>query len=122
MDVSGFEAKWKMGTVTPTTISSLSRETLRVQVAATQDGKLVDPTTGDVEFAFVSSGNPDSWNTGEFCSDVDQEKFFAEIIVGQTEDPTPSGIDLAVGTHTVWVRVTLDSEVVVKNVGKLKVI
>lgn len=96
--------------------SSLSREFVRVPVAATEAGATVDPTSDTVEFAFTASGEPGpaDWVVGEW--ETADSTYFARVLVG------PGGTkELADGRWFVWLRITGATEAPVENVGTITI-
>jgi hypothetical protein len=104
------------------TISSLSKEYVRVRVAAKNAGAVVNPTADVVEMAFTLADaeptTPD-WKTASWETDAatEPDTYFARCLVG------PGGtVTLADGTYQVWVRVTDSPEIPVKKSGVLVVV
>lgn len=104
----------------PVSFSVLATQYVKCQISATEAGVTSDPSTGTVEFAFISEANngssptsgdwkSGSWETGTFGG------YWGRCLVG----PTGGVIALPVGSYDVWVRVTKSPEVVVKMVGTL---
>jgi hypothetical protein len=100
-------------------ISSLSTEYVVVPVNAVFDGTLYDPTGDVVQFAFtVGYGvQPSVWYTGEWDTNPVQGYWYnAKVLVGPS-----SPVVLAQATYTVWVKITDDPEIPVRQVGTLTV-
>lgn len=101
------------------TISSLSKEYVRVRVTAREDGAVVNPTADTVEMAFTASEAEPSggdWKTAEWETDANTEPdtYYARCLVG------PGGtVALTDGTYRVWVKITDSPEIPVKRSGLL---
>lgn len=99
--------------------SALSREYVRVVVAAKDSGHTVDPTPDQVFLAFMTAkGRPQSsdWRTANWEVDatVTPNVYYARCLVG------PGGsVDLDAGTYTVWVKVSANPEIPIRSVGLL---
>lgn len=93
-------------------VSALTEEFIRVPVSATEDGEAIDPTTGDVAFAFVEAGDPEAgdWQAGTW-EEASGSQYFARFLTGT----------LAEGRYWVWLRVTKGPETVVRRCGVLVV-
>lgn len=105
------------------TISSTSREYVRLPVAATLDGIAQDPTADTVEFAAVAVGaEPSSWTAGQWETDTttDPDTFWARILVSGTAGG--GTLALADGTYDLWIRVTDSPERPARRVGTLIVV
>jgi hypothetical protein len=101
------------------TISSLSTEYVQVPVSAVVSGGIVDPTSDPVQFAFMVTGNPSTgdWHTGSWTT-IAPTTYIAQILVG----PGNGGVVLTAGsTYAIWVKVTDNPEVPVRQVGLLKI-
>jgi hypothetical protein len=99
-------------------ISSLSTEYVLVPVNAVFDGEIFDPTGDTVQFAFtIGYGvKPSVWVQGYWDVNPVQGIWYnAKCLVG------PSGTMLAAGTYTVWVKITADPEIPVRQSGTLVV-
>lgn len=101
--------------VAPPKFSTLSTRFVKCWVSVTQSGAQIDPTTGTVEFAFVTDGTtPGSsdWKAGSWESTGFE--YLARCLVG------PSGvISLTAGTYDVWIRYTKAPESIVESIGHL---
>jgi hypothetical protein len=103
------------------TVSSLTTEYVRVQVAVKDSGEFVDPTSDLVQMAFPLPGVEPSggdWQAASWESDVGTTppSYFARCLVG------PLGtVILADGTYDVWVKITDTPEIPVRKVGALVV-
>lgn len=97
--------------------SILATTYMRCTVSATDSGSPVNPTTGTVEFAFLTNeSNPASgdWHAGVWETAGDE--YLGRILLG------PNGTyDLAVATYNVWIRVVYSGETVVENIGEFYV-
>lgn len=103
----------------PVSFSVLATQYVKCQISATEAGVTSNPSTGTVEFAFISEVNngtsptsgdwkSGSWETGS------NGGYWGRCLVG------PAGVTtLPIGSYDVWVRVTKSPEVVVKHVGTL---
>ena|SRR5579859_1813147 len=104
-------------------ISSLSNEYVRVPIAATNAGAVVDPSTDTVVLAFVAEGaTPVSgdWKAGTWELDTTTTPtttFYARALVGSA-----GVITLAAGVFDTWVKVSDNPEAPVKKAGPLRVI
>lgn len=101
------------------TLSSLSTEYVQVPVSATAAGVPVNPTSDQVQFAFMPTGNPAGadWHLGSWET-IAPDTYLAQILVG----PGSGGIPLAAGTtYQIWVKVTDNPEQPVRQVGLLKI-
>ena len=91
------------------TLSQLasSTEPVQLQVAATLNGAAYNPTADAVAIAFILDGQPEpapasaSWQAATWETDPGPT-FWASILVG----PLNGGVNLAVGTYVVYVKVT----------------
>lgn len=96
-------------TCEPLRISSLTKEYVRVPVAAREGSDDVDPTATTVVMAFTLDGaEPSSWQTAswETDADTDPDTYYARCLIG------PGGtITLTEGSYTVWVKVTDSPEI-----------
>lgn len=102
-------------------ISSLSTEYIQVEVTATVNGSSPYNPTGDqVQMAFIASGNPESgdWHTGAWqtLSSSAGPVYLAQCLVGPS-----GGVALLAGTYGVWLKVTDNPEIPVRQVGILQV-
>lgn len=98
------------------TISSLSKEYIRVAVSAKESGTAVDPTSDTVTMAFVTTDEPVSGDFKTASWETDNGKYYARCLVG------PGGtITLSDGLYSVWVKVTDSPEVPVLKAGTLMV-
>jgi hypothetical protein len=96
----------------------LSKEFVKVPVAATLNGVGYDPSGDVVSLAFVVRGGPDpaggDWVSGSWEPDG-SGGWLARTLVG------PGAKVLPVGTYEVWVKVADNPEVPVRSVGVLQV-
>lgn len=107
-----------MSDPTPITrISALSLERVKVEVAATVNGVAYNPTVDTVVMAFKRpKDTPDTadWKTASW--ETIAGKYYARALVG------PGGvIELTAGRWDVWVKVTDNPEVPVKDAGQIEV-
>lgn len=89
------------------TMSSTSRQYLRLPVSATWQGVTQDPTGDTVEFAAVPPGSePSTWTAGSWETDTttDPDTHWARILVSGTAGG--GTLALADGTYDLWIRVT----------------
>lgn len=101
------------------TISSLSTEYVQVPVAATAAGVAINPTTDVVQFAFMATGSPGTtdWKLGSWQT-IAPNTYLAQCLVG----PGSGGVPLTAGTtYSIWIKVTDNPEVPVRQVGLLKI-
>ncbi len=108
-------------TGTSVTLSVLSTEYLRVPVYAKVAGKFVSLANATVHMAIIGPAPTASpvtgdWFLGAWDYDSTLETYFAQSLIG------PSGHSVTVGTHSVWLKVTLSPEAVVRRVGTLVVV
>ena len=99
-------------------VSSLSLEFIRYAVKAIVNGVSPYNPTGDVvRFAFTTGPNvaPTTWYVGSWETSAGPV-YIARCLVGPAGAAT-----LAVGTYTVWLKITDNPEVPVRQVGQLKV-
>ena len=118
-------SKWSIGgVVVPNPdipLSSLSLEYVRVPVTATANGNAVNPTGDTVKMAFLQgvSTQPQvsDWQTASWDTPTGTGTYFAQCLVG------PSGtITLTAGTWYVWIQITDNPEIPVRQVGVLQVV
>lgn len=85
-------------------ISKLTKEYVRVPVAAKENGVVVDPTNPvlTVEMAFTTGADPSVWSAAGW--ETDGTTYFARILVGGPS--TGAAVELAAGTYVAWVRIT----------------
>lgn len=99
-------------------LSVQATEYIKVQLSAVESGQVVDPTFGTAQFAFVTENEaPESgdWITGSWETWVNT-KYYARCLVG------PLGaITLPVGSYDIWIKADLDPELVVTQIGYLRV-
>jgi hypothetical protein len=99
-------------------ISRLSVEFVIVPVNAVFDGVTYNPVQDTVQFAFTVGYGilPTVWYTGSWDVNAVQGIWYnAKILVG----PSPSAVQLSPGTYTVWVKITDNPEVPVRQAGSL---
>lgn len=100
------------------TISSLSTEYVQVPISATAAGTPVNPTSDQVQFAFLATGNPTTsdWVLGSWET-IAPNTYIAQCLVGPA-----GGVTLTAGTtYTIWIKVTDNPETPVRQVGLLKI-
>lgn len=103
-------------------ISALSTEYVEVPVRATSGGLPYNPTADAVQMAFIagwtepqnSDWQPASW---AWTTPVTGTWYAAQCLVG----PQNGGFDLAIGTYNVWVKITDNPAVPVRNTGTLTI-
>jgi hypothetical protein len=99
-------------------ISSLSTEYVVVPVNAVDDGVVISPTSDPVQFAFTTGYGvkPSVWISGQWDPNPVQGIWYnAKCLIG----PGPGGTVLAAGTYTVWIKVTGDPDIPVRQSGTL---
>lgn len=99
-------------------ISTVSKEYIKVPVAYTVAGVVSDPTALVVELAFpLKDVDPvtGDWKTGSWESA--NARYWARLLVG----PGSTFGALARGDYDVWVRVTATPEVPAMKAGRLQV-
>jgi len=97
-------------------IAAISTVYLPANISASIGGISFNPTSDEVDFAFISgSAKPQSgdWNTGSWI--VGGPPYIAEILIG----PENSGLVLPVNSYTVWCRVVATPQVPIFPVGTL---
>ena len=101
-------------------ISALSTTYVQCRVSATEAGVASNPTSGTVEFAFVSETDDNeapassAWVDGSW--DTGTSDYWAKCLVG------PDGAtELPVGSYDVWIKVTKSIETVVDKIGVLSI-
>lgn len=102
-------------------ISALSVEYIRVPVASTLNGAVINPTTDAVQMAFPLHGVAPitaDWKTATWETDtvVTPNVYYARCLVG------PGQTVLATGFYDVWVAITDNPEVPRRNAGTLNVV
>lgn len=117
--------KWSIGgVVVPNPdipLSSLSLEYVRVPVSATVNGAAINPTADTVKMAFLSGASTQpqvsDWKSASWDSVSANGTYFAQCLVG------PGGATtLSAGTYYVWIQITDNPEVPVRQVGVLQVV
>lgn len=101
----------------PVTISSLSTEYVQILVEATANGVPVNPSSDQVTFAFIAgTTNPQAgdWKTGSWDTDT-QGDYLAQCLIG----PDGGTITLTPGAYYVWIKITDNPEVPIRNAGYL---
>jgi hypothetical protein len=99
-------------------ISSLSTVYIQIPVRAYIDGQAYNPTGDAVALAFMAGWtNPGSgdWHTGSWSTGEFGETYLAQVLVG------PGGLALAVGTYSIWTKITDNPEVPVSQPGMLTI-
>lgn len=96
------------------TVSSLTKEYVKVRVIGRRDGADIDPTAFLVDFAFtaVDVEPTTEWAAGNW--ENDNGLYYARALIG----PGTSFV-LADGTYDIWVRFADGTETPVRNVGRL---
>jgi hypothetical protein len=100
------------------TKSRLDTSYVQVPVQAVVDGQAYDPTSNAVSLAFMANWAlpaDEDWNEGVWSDSTAPGIYLAQCLVGPAND----GVDLDVGTYTVWVQIVDDPEVPVINAGTL---
>jgi hypothetical protein len=104
-------------------IPTPTKEFIRVPVSAKEAGAFVNPTTEGAHLAFKLSGQPagGDWKvaTWETDTSVFPVAYFMRAVVGGTG--SGAAVELAVGTYTIWSKVTTATEVAVRQVGQLEI-
>ncbi len=106
------------------TRSSLTTEFIRVPIAASEDGFAIDPTQDTVRLAIVATGTTPTtldWHLGSWESDSSSTpvEHFARLLVGPAAAPP---IVLTAGLYDVFVKISDDPEIVVRDTGALAII
>lgn len=97
-------------------IASISTEFLSADISAKSGGVSFDPTSDEVDFAFISGPTEpqsEDWNAGSWVSGG--PPYIAEILIG----PDNSGLILAKGSYIVWCKVVTTSQVPKFSIGTL---
>jgi hypothetical protein len=104
-------------------IPTLTKEWLRIPVSAVEAGNRVNPTTETAHLAFKTSGQPAAgdWKvaTWETDASVSPTVYYLRAIVGGVG--SGAAVELAVGTYTIWSKVTTATETSVRQAGQLEV-
>lgn len=104
---------------TPTQISALSTEYVKVRVRARASGADYNPTGDTVTMSFISKAElrpvTGDWKTASW--ETANSEYYARCLVG----PTGGTITLTPGVWYVWVKVTDGPEVPVLRAGTLTV-
>jgi hypothetical protein len=99
------------------TLSRLSTEYVQVQVSFTVAGVSTSPTGDQVQMAFMKGGaipgNSD-WHSAVW--EAAGSTYYAQCLVGPA-----SGVVLAPGTYSVWLKVTDSPEVPVRSPAQLTI-
>jgi hypothetical protein len=108
----------------------VSTEYVRVQVTATKNGLVYNPTSDTVMFCFTAVGQtpsvvaPASWSAGSIWVPGSWETvgttYVALGLVGPNVVP-PAGTVLSVGTYSIWVSVQDNPELPSRPVGTLQI-
>jgi hypothetical protein len=115
---------WRINTNPGTqmvTRSTLNTENLPYPVQAIVGGLPYNPTADPVAFAFMpqpANANPANtdWHTGTWAT-TGTNTYLAQILVG----PANSGVPLTAGTYNVWIKITDNPEVPVKQIDLLEI-
>jgi hypothetical protein len=100
------------------TISSLSTVYVQVPVRCFKQGQEYNPTGDPVSMAFTTGwANPTEWTTGSWDTGEYGVTYLAQCLVG----PGTGGLVLAVGTYSIWIKVTDNPEVPVMQPGSLTI-
>lgn len=100
-------------------ISRLSTEYVIVPVNAVVDGVTFNPTNDPVQFAFTMGYGvtPSIWITGAWEPNPVQGVWYnAKCLIG----PGSSTV-LTAGTYTVWIKITDDPEIPVRQSGTITI-
>lgn len=104
-------------------LSSLSTQWVKVgPIRIVENGDLIDPTAGDVEFAlkeFDSAGRPEEPEGGDWVAgswETGRGRYWARVLVGPAGD-----IDPGDGTWAVWVKIARSPETIVASPGRIHV-
>lgn len=98
-------------------LSVLATEYVQVPIFASSNGTLIDPTSDEVRFAFVTSGTPveADWVLGSW--ETTAGGYLAQVLVG----PDLGGTPLQLGSYNMWIQIIDTSEKPVRQVGRLKI-
>jgi hypothetical protein len=102
------------------TKSRLDTSYVQVPIQAIFNGEAYDPTGDVVQLAFMTNWalpTDDDWNDGTWSASTAPGIYLAQCLIG----PAGSGVDLDVGTYTVWVQIVDDPETPVINAGTLAI-
>jgi hypothetical protein len=105
------------------TLSHLSTEYVLIPVSATVAGQPHNPTSDTVQFAFLASqtASPQStdWVAASWSTASNAVyPYAAQCLVGPGAG---AAVSLAIGTYVIWLKITDDPEVPVRQVGVLNV-
>ncbi len=92
------------------TVSSLSTQYVLVPVRAYSAGLPYNPTSLEVQMAFLVSGKPglSDWNAASWVSaSAVNGVYYAQCLVGAQN----GGADLPIATYDIWLQVTASPEV-----------
>ena len=102
-------------------LSSLSREYIKIKVAGYRGGLLIDPSAFTVEFGFTALASPpeepDTWYPGDWETVLlhgTPVHYLARVLIGPGSD-----VVLADGTYDVWVKIYDTQERPVRHVGRI---
>lgn len=99
-----------------TYISSLSTEYVAVDVSMMAGSLQSNPTSSQVQFAFVNTINQpaaNQWVTGLWATGG--PPYVAQILQG----PTGGTVNLAPGRYAVWIKIITPTQVPIRNTGTL---
>jgi hypothetical protein len=102
------------------TISAESTQYVQVPVRAWSQGQPYNPTSLDVEMAFVSGwGPPVTWYDASWATTSSVNGYYlAQALVGPGSG---SVVTLTQGSYVVWVQIAGDPETPVINCGTLTI-
>jgi hypothetical protein len=108
---------------TSITLSHLSTEYVQIPVSATVAGQPHDPTSDTVQFAFLASQTaspqPADWVAASWSTASDAAyPYTAQCLVGPGAG---AAISLAVGSYVIWLKITDNPEIPVRQVGILNI-
>jgi hypothetical protein len=104
-------------------IPTPTKEYIRTRVSAREMGALVNPTTEAAHLAFKISGQPagGDWKVATWETDTSSSPttYFMRAVVGGIG--SGAAVELAVGTYTIWAKVTTATETATRVVGQLEI-
>jgi hypothetical protein len=106
-------------------ISAQSKEYVKVPVTARDSGGIINPITGSNAFAFLAPeatpAGGTTWTSGDWET-VTQTGSGAPIYKARCLIGPGGSIQLVVGSYDVWLRITYQTETVMRKVGSLRII
>lgn len=101
------------------TLSTLTLEYVRIQVSAAAAGTPINPTGDTVTMAFVTPGATPGvadWHTATWDTATANGVYTAQCLVGPGGTAT-----LPAGVYSVWIKVTDNPEIPVRQAGQIQI-